>query len=87
MSFENLGLSADMLRAVSEEGYTVPTPVQMQAIPYILQGRDVLAGAQTGTGKTAAFALPLLQRLASAPAPAQAAGTPAYPRADSDPHT
>ncbi len=74
MSFENLGLSADMLRAVSEEGYTVPTPVQMQAIPYILQGRDVLAGAQTGTGKTAAFALPLLQRLASAPAPAQAQG-------------
>ena len=74
MSFENLGLSADMLRAVSEEGYTVPTPVQAQAIPYILQGRDVLAGAQTGTGKTAAFALPLLQRLASAPAPAQAQG-------------
>ncbi|MCJ7557766.1 MAG: DEAD/DEAH box helicase [Gammaproteobacteria bacterium] len=68
MSFENLGLSADMLRAVSEEGYTVPTPVQAQAIPYILQGRDVLAGAQTGTGKTAAFTLPLLQRLASAPA-------------------
>ena len=74
MSFENLGLSADMLRAVSEEGYTVPTPVQTQAIPYILQGRDVLAGAQTGTGKTAAFALPLLQRLASAPAPAKAQG-------------
>jgi len=74
MSFENLGLSADMLRAVSEEGYTVPTPVQTQAIPYILQGRDVLAGAQTGTGKTAAFALPLLQRLASASAPAQAQG-------------
>jgi ATP-dependent RNA helicase RhlE len=74
MSFENLGLSADMLRAVSEEGYTVPTPVQTQAIPYILQGRDVLAGAQTGTGKTAAFTLPLLQRLSAAPVPAQAQG-------------
>ena len=74
MSFETLGLSADMLRAVSEEGYTVPTPVQQQAIPYILQGRDVLAGAQTGTGKTAAFTLPLLQRLSTGPAPAHVKG-------------
>jgi ATP-dependent RNA helicase RhlE len=74
MSFENLGLSADMLRAVSEEGYTDPTPVQSQAIPHILQGRDVLAGAQTGTGKTAAFTLPLLQRLAGSSAPVQAQG-------------
>lgn len=74
MSFETLGLSADMLRAVSEEGYTVPTPVQKQAIPYILQGRDVLAGAQTGTGKTAAFTLPLLQRLSTGQAPAQVKG-------------
>ena len=63
MSFESLGLSADLLRAVSEQGYTTPTPVQSQAIPVILEGRDVMAGAQTGTGKTAGFTLPLLQRL------------------------
>jgi ATP-dependent RNA helicase RhlE len=64
MSFESLGLSAELLRAVSARGYTEPTPVQREAIPAILAGRDVLAGAQTGTGKTAGFALPLLQRLA-----------------------
>ncbi|MBA2254743.1 MAG: DEAD/DEAH box helicase [Chloroflexi bacterium] len=63
MSFEPLGLSADLLRAVADEGYTEPTPVQERAIPPILQGRDVLAAAQTGTGKTAAFTLPILQRL------------------------
>ena len=63
MSFAELGLSAELLRAVSEQGYTEATPVQAQAIPIILQGRDVLAGAQTGTGKTAGFTLPLLQRL------------------------
>ena len=63
MSFENLGLRAELLRAVSEQGYTEPTPVQAQAIPVILQGKDVLAGAQTGTGKTAGFTLPLLQVL------------------------
>lgn len=63
MLFENLGLSADILRAVNEKGYTHPTPIQAQAIPVILQGRDVMAGAQTGTGKTAGFTLPLLQRL------------------------
>lgn len=63
MSFAELGLSAELLRAVSEQGYTEATPVQVQAIPVILQGRDVLAGAQTGTGKTAGFTLPLLQRL------------------------
>lgn len=67
MSFNSLGLSAELLRAVSDEGYTTPTPVQAEAIPAILAGRDVLAGAQTGTGKTAAFTLPLLQRLASKP--------------------
>jgi ATP-dependent RNA helicase RhlE len=61
--FEGLGLSAELTRAVAEQGYTQPTPVQVQAIPYILEGRDVLAGAQTGTGKTAGFTLPLLQRL------------------------
>jgi ATP-dependent RNA helicase RhlE len=64
MSFESLGLSADLLRAVREQGYTEPTPIQRQAIPTILTGADVLAGAQTGTGKTAGFTLPLLQRLA-----------------------
>jgi ATP-dependent RNA helicase RhlE len=67
MSFETLGLSAELLRAVSEQGYTEPTPIQRQAIPLILTGRDVLAGAQTGTGKTAGFTLPLLQRLSSGP--------------------
>ncbi|MDT8407461.1 MAG: DEAD/DEAH box helicase [Methylococcales bacterium] len=63
MLFSELGLSAELLRAVSEQGYTTPTPIQRQAIPTILKGRDVLAGAQTGTGKTAGFTLPLLQRL------------------------
>ncbi len=63
MSFENLGLSAELLRAVADEGYRLPTPVQTLAIPAILDGRDIMARAQTGTGKTAGFALPLLQRL------------------------
>ena len=63
MHFEQLGLSADLLRTVREEGYTEPTPVQERAIPLVLEGRDVLAAAQTGTGKTAAFALPILDRL------------------------
>ncbi|KAB7627801.1 DEAD/DEAH box helicase [Alkalilimnicola sp. S0819] len=67
MSFENLGLSAELLRAVSEQGYTTPTPIQAQAIPVVLQGRDLLAAAQTGTGKTAGFTLPLLQRLSERP--------------------
>ena len=67
MSFNTLGLSAELLRAVTEQGYTEPTPVQSQAIPVILEGRDILAGAQTGTGKTAGFTLPLLQRLSSTP--------------------
>ena len=63
MTFDSLGLSADLLRTVAEEGYIKPTPVQAAAIPHVLQGRDVLAAAQTGTGKTAAFALPILDRL------------------------
>jgi len=67
MSFSELGLRAELLRAVAEQGYTVATPVQTQAIPVILEGRDILAGAQTGTGKTAGFTLPLLQRLSLAP--------------------
>jgi len=66
MSFSDLGLSPELLRAVSEKGYATPTPIQAQAIPPVLAGRDVLAGAQTGTGKTAAFVLPILQRLGGA---------------------
>ena len=63
MSFNTLGLSKPLLRALSDEGYSEPTPIQKQAIPVILEGKDVLAGAQTGTGKTAGFTLPLLQKL------------------------
>jgi ATP-dependent RNA helicase RhlE len=63
MSFETLGLEPELLRAVAEKGYTTPTPIQLKAIPAVLSGRDVLAGAQTGTGKTAGFVLPLLQKL------------------------
>src|SRR5262245_29637381 len=70
MSFESLGLLPELLRAVEAEGYKEPTPVQAQSIPHILAGRDILAGAQTGTGKTAAFVLPILQRLhANRPTP------------------
>jgi ATP-dependent RNA helicase RhlE len=65
MSFHDLGLSAELLRAVAEQGYRVPMPVQRRAIPPILEGRDVLARAQTGTGKTAGFTLPMLQRLST----------------------
>ena len=63
MSFDSLGLNPDILRAVAEQGYVEPTPIQQQAIPAVLQGRDLMASAQTGTGKTAGFTLPLLQRL------------------------
>ena len=63
MSFASLGLSETLVRAVTEHGYTQPTPIQLQAIPAVLGGGDLLAGAQTGTGKTAGFVLPLLQRL------------------------
>jgi ATP-dependent RNA helicase RhlE len=64
-SFAELGLAEPLLRAVREQGYHTPTPIQLQAVPPVLAGRDVLGTAQTGTGKTAAFALPLLQTLAS----------------------
>ncbi len=67
MSFDTLGLSAELLRAISEQGYNEPTPVQRTAIPVVLAGKDVLAGAQTGTGKTAGFTLPLLQMLSANP--------------------
>jgi ATP-dependent RNA helicase RhlE len=73
MSFESLGLAPELLRAVEERGYTEPTPVQREAIPLGLEGRDLVGSAQTGTGKTAAFLLPILQRLKS--------GTPGNTRA------
>lgn len=77
MTFNELGLSDDILAAVAALGYTDPTPVQEQAIPLVLEGRDVVASAQTGTGKTAAFALPLMQRIGSgAKAPAALVITP-----------
>jgi ATP-dependent RNA helicase RhlE len=63
MSFEKLGLSPAILDALKSEGYTTPTPIQAQAIPILLQRRDLLGVAQTGTGKTAAFALPIIQLL------------------------
>ncbi|SFN55065.1 ATP-dependent RNA helicase RhlE [Candidatus Pantoea varia] len=69
MSFDSLGLSADILRAVAEQGYSEPTPIQRQAIPVVLAGRDLLASAQTGTGKTAGFTLPLLQKLSATATP------------------
>ncbi|MBC7452554.1 MAG: DEAD/DEAH box helicase, partial [Massilia sp.] len=65
MSFSQLGLSDAIVRAVTEHGYTVPTPIQTQAIPAVLGGGDLLAGAQTGTGKTAGFTLPVLHRLST----------------------
>ena len=73
--FDELGLCPEILRAIAEQGYTTPTPIQAQAIPIVLAGRDLMGGAQTGTGKTAAFTLPLLQRLShhasASPSPAR----------------
>jgi ATP-dependent RNA helicase RhlE len=65
MSFSDLGLLPELMRAVADKGYDTPSPIQVQAIPAVLAGRDVLAGAQTGTGKTAGFVLPILQRLSA----------------------
>jgi ATP-dependent RNA helicase RhlE len=65
MSFDTLGLAAPLLKAIADAGYTTPTPIQAQAIPAVLNGGDLMAGAQTGTGKTAGFTLPMLHRLAS----------------------
>lgn len=75
MQFDELGLAPEILRAIADEGYTHPTPIQAQAIPIVLSGKDLMGGAQTGTGKTAAFTLPLLQRIlplaSSSPSPAR----------------
>ena len=74
-SFEELGLRPELLRAVAESGYTIPTPIQQQAIPVVLAGHDVMGGAQTGTGKTAGFGLPILHKLSqysnTSPSPAR----------------
>jgi ATP-dependent RNA helicase RhlE len=71
MLFNELGLSAELLRAIDDKGYRHATPIQSQAIPLVLEGRDLLGGAQTGTGKTAGFTLPLLQRLQNSPSGAR----------------
>ena len=68
MNFDQLNLAPAILRAVQEQGYTAPTPIQVQAIPLVLEGHDLLAGAQTGTGKTAGFTLPMLHKLSTTPA-------------------
>jgi len=81
MSFEELGLSAEVLKAVIEEGYDAPTPIQQKAIPIVLAGLDVMASAQTGTGKTAGFTLPLLQRLSGSTPPTRSKKGPPPVRA------
>lgn len=67
MGFTSLGLSAPILKAIQEKGYDTPSPIQAKAIPAILEGKDVMAAAQTGTGKTAGFTLPILERLSNGP--------------------
>jgi ATP-dependent RNA helicase RhlE len=76
MSFLSLGLSDEIIRAVTERGYTVPTPIQLESIPAILSGRDLLAGAQTGTGKTAGFTLPILHQLSDKSIKGPSSGRP-----------
>ncbi|MHB1590737.1 MAG: DEAD/DEAH box helicase [Sulfuricella sp.] len=76
MPFASLGLSDEIVRAVTERGYTVPTPIQMQAIPAVLSGGDLLAGAQTGTGKTAGFVLPILHLLSDSSVKGPSSGRP-----------
>jgi ATP-dependent RNA helicase RhlE len=80
MSFDTLGLNPELIQVVADEGYTEPTPVQRDAIPLILPGRDLLAGAQTGTGKTAAFVLPILQLLHASRQAQPDSGDPRDPR-------
>src|SRR6185369_6059636 len=77
MTFEALGLHTSILNALTEAGYTAPTPVQQQAVPAAIEGKDLLVSSQTGSGKTAAFMLPSLHRLASAPYTGGAGKTPA----------
>ena len=77
MTFESLGLVAPLLRAIADAGYSTPTPIQLQAIPAVLKGGDLLAGAQTGTGKTAGFTLPMLQRLTEGAPATNKRGKPA----------
>jgi ATP-dependent RNA helicase RhlE len=79
LSFSELGLSPDLCAILSKLGYNAPTPIQAQTIPLGIEGRDVMAGAETGTGKTAAFALPMIQRLIVAGGPRR--GAPGKPRA------
>ena len=86
MPFTKLGLSGALLRAVADQGYTVPTPIQAQAIPAVLAGGDLLAGAQTGTGKTAGFVLPILQRLSTQAVASCKRSAQAVARADRHPH-
>jgi len=74
-TFTELGLNPDLLKALETEGYTIPTPIQAQGIPVVMSGKDLLGIAQTGTGKTAAFALPILHRLAANPQPPMRKGT------------
>ena len=74
--FTSLGLAEPLLRAIHDAGYTIPTPIQAQAIPQVLAGRDLLAAAQTGTGKTAGFTLPILHHLTSRPLPSPKPGRP-----------
>jgi hypothetical protein len=85
LTFADLGLSAKVLSAVTDAGYTVPTPIQAGAIPHALQGKDVLGIAQTGTGKTAAFGLPMLQRLTASEKAKQRARQAARPDPGADP--
>lgn len=80
-TFADLSLAAPILQALAEEGYTTPTPIQAQSIPLLLEGQDLLGMAQTGTGKSAAFSLPLLHRMAATPRPApKGGGARAYTR-------
>ena len=84
MTFDTLGLSASLMRAIADQGYETPSPIQAKAIPLILAGQDVMAAAQTGTGKTAAFTLPLLHRHCVAathrPPPCPTRAVPTAPR-------
>ena len=86
MNFKDLGLEPELLSAIAAHGYSTPTPIQVGAIPPVLAGRDLLAGAQTGTGKTAAFVLPLLQLLGP-PQAADRARSCSLRRANSPPRS